>query len=158
MQRDDALKILIKRYLWTVPKCTANGCCNEEEDDCLLTPHAVSTSGVTQCYAAMEGGDVSRWSVWERLPGWRKAVTQDNALWATGVKVDLSYMSIFWPSCSHPATVQTLHISDFDIWLNFDVKTIPIAWKLKDLQKCFLTQKYFSCDPLISKGVAKCAI
>ena len=41
--------------------------------------------------------------------------------------------SSFWSSCSHPATVHTLHI----FLPHFDVRTISVASKLKELQVFF---------------------
>ena len=108
MQRDDALKILIRRYLWTVPKCTANGCCNEEEDDCLLTPHAVSRCTIHNhsYHRAMEGGDVPRWSVWGRLPAWWSG-TQDMVLWVTEGTGTVQYIS-----CLHLIALQPGYSAD----------------------------------------------
>ena len=56
-----------------------------------------------------------------------------------GVIVDLSSISIF-SAFSRPATAHMLHISDLDCWLNstpFDVRTISVACKLKELQIFF---------------------
>ena len=96
-------------YLWTVPKCTAKGCCDEEEGDCLLIPHCVSRYTIDHhsYHRAMEGGDVTRWSVCERLmPGWWIG-TQDMVLWVTDGTGTVQYIS-----CLHLIALQPEYSSD----------------------------------------------
>ena len=58
--------------------------------------------------------------------------------------------SSFWSSCSHPATVHTLHISDLDLWFNFTpfwCKNHFCSIKIEGVTSIFLVTNIFSMTP-----------
>ena len=77
-----------------------------------------------------------------------------------GPIADISCMSIFSACFGLPTSVQLAATTwSGQIWISgwilphFDVRTIFVAWKLKELPNIF-GNKYFSYDHMLSKGVA----
>ena len=81
-----------------------------------------------------------------------------------GAVADISCMSIFSACFGLPTSVQLAATTwSGQIWISgwilphFDVRTISVAWKLKELQNIFWPQNFFLLD-LPCKGLIHCAL